>query len=152
MDWIPAFAGMSAPLRELPSPLGRGCPTTALSPAVAGRVRGQFRATREGFPHSADEFFRVVHHQPIGNSQQAYADTSQKIFFRRVFQHLTCLRVNTSVKLDRQATFEAAEIDNPDFQAAPAAEFCAQLSAAQQIPCRPFGVSLAAAQLADVFG
>jgi hypothetical protein len=27
-----------------PSPLGRGCPATALSSAVAGRVRGYFRS------------------------------------------------------------------------------------------------------------
>ena len=118
---------MTAAPGKLPSPLGRVSRDGAFTSRCG---TGQFLATREGFPHSAHEFFRVVRHQPLGNPQQAYPDSSQKIFFRRVFPHLTCLRVNTSVNPNGQPTFEAVEIDNPVFQAAWAAEFCAQLSAA----------------------
>jgi hypothetical protein len=113
-----------------PLPWGEGVPLPAFSPAGAGRVRGQFRATRDGFPDPAHEFFRVIHHQSIRNSQQAYPEGSQKILFRRVSLHLTRSRVDTSIKLDRQSTFKAVEVDNPVFQSTLAAEFCAQLSAA----------------------
>jgi hypothetical protein len=115
-------------------------------------VRGQFLPTRNGFPHSAGEFRQVVHHQSIRNPQQAFGDSSQKISFRRGFPYWTGLRVITTVKLDRPATFEAVEIDNPIFQAARAAKSCAQLSAPQQVPRRSFSVRLAAPQFAEAFG
>jgi hypothetical protein len=115
-------------------------------------VRGQFLASRDGLPHSAHEFFRVIDNQPIRDSQQAYAKSSQVVFFLGVSPHLTGLRVNPSIKFDRQSTFKAVEIHHPVFQAALAAEFGAQPSAAQQIPCRSFGVSLVAPQFADAFG
>ena len=35
------------PAGRQPSPLGRGCPATALSPAVAGRVRGSFPVSQQ---------------------------------------------------------------------------------------------------------
>ena len=115
-------------------------------------MRGQFLATGDGFPDPADEFFRVVRYQAIRNPQPAYAEGSQKILFLRVSPHLAGLRVNPTVKLDRQSSFKAVEVNNPLFQAALAAEFCAQLSVAQQMPRRSFGVSLLAPQFADALG
>ena len=56
--------------------------------------------------------------------------------------------MNTPIKLDRQSMFEAVEIDNPVFDAALAAKFRAQPSAAQQIPCRFFSFGLVAPQFA----
>ena len=93
------------------------------------RVRGQFLATRDGFPHSAHQFLRVIYHQPIRNPQQSYPESSQEVFFRRVSAHLTGLRVNTSIEFDRQSPLEAVEIGHPVFQATLAAELCAQLPA-----------------------
>jgi hypothetical protein len=56
--------------------------------------------------------------------------------------------MNTAIKLDRQSMFEAVEIDNPVFDAALAAKFRAQPSAARQIPCRSFSFGLVAPQFA----
>jgi hypothetical protein len=114
-------------------------------------VRGQFPVTRDGFPHSAHEFFRVIHQQPVRDPQQAYPESSQEVFFRRVSAHLTGLRVNTSIEFDRQS-FEAVEIGHPVFQAALAAELCPQLSATQEIPRGSFGVSLVAPHFPEAFG
>jgi len=50
--------------------------------------------------------------------------------------------VDPSVKFDGQAMLEAIEIYDPVFEAALAAELCAQPSATQEIPGRAFGVSL----------
>jgi len=60
--------------------------------------------------------------------------------------------MNTAIKLDRQSMFEAVEIDNPVFDAALAAKFRAQPSAAQQVPCRSFSFGLVAPQFADALG
>jgi hypothetical protein len=60
--------------------------------------------------------------------------------------------VNTSIEFDRQSSLEAVEIGHPVFQAALAAELCAQLSVAQEMPRGSFGVSLVAPQVPDAFG
>jgi hypothetical protein len=60
--------------------------------------------------------------------------------------------VNSAIKLDRHAMFEAVEIDDPVFDTALAAELCAQLSAAQEIPRRSFGLSLVVPEFANALG
>jgi hypothetical protein len=50
--------------------------------------------------------------------------------------------VNASVKFDRQSMFETVEIDDPVFDSALAPELCTQLSVAQEIPRRSFGLRL----------
>ncbi len=85
----------------------------------------------DSFPHFGYELLRVFQHSPIGNPQQAYAESSQVILFSSVFPYLTRLRVNTAIQLDRHSMLEAVEIDNPAIDAALAAEFRAQAPVAQ---------------------
>ena len=124
----------------------------ALSLAVAGRVSGFFLAPANGLPHFSQKHFVAVHHQSIGKAQQPYAPSSKIVFLRRVLPHLAGLRVNRSVKFAGQALLEAIEIDDPVFEAALAAELCAQPSATQEIPRRAFGVSLVPPQSANALG
>jgi hypothetical protein len=60
--------------------------------------------------------------------------------------------MNTAIKLDRQSTFKAVEIDNPVFDAALAAKLRVQPSAAQQVPSRFFSFGLVAPQFWDALG
>ena len=135
-----------------PSPVGRGCPATALSPAAAGRVRGHFVATGNCFPHFMQKPLGILYHQPIRNAQQPDPRSSQIVFFRCILPHLAGLRVSTTVKFDRQAMLEAIEIDNPVFDSALAAELCTQLAVAQEIPRRSFGLGLVVPKFANALG
>lgn len=74
-------------------------------------------------PHLPYEPFRILQHQSVGNSQQAYADGSEVIFFGGIPPHLAWLRMHAAVKLEGQAMLEAIEIDYPVFDATLAAEF-----------------------------
>ena len=105
-------------------------------------MRGYFVATCNGFPHFTQEFLGILYHQPILNPQQLYPRRSEIVFFPRIPPHLAGLRVNPSVKFDRQAMFEAVEIENPVFDSALAPELCTRLAAAQEIPRRSFGLRL----------
>ena len=136
----------------MPSPLGRGCRATAPSSAVAGRVRGWFVTTGNRMPHSAQKFFRVLHHQPIRNAQQPYPPGSEIIFLLGVLSHLAGLRVNPSVQFNGQSMPETVEGDDPVLQSKLAAELGTQLSVAQELPRRLLGLGLAAPQFAKTLG
>ena len=115
-------------------------------------MRGQFAATGNGFPHLTHEFLGILYHQPLRNAQQPDPRSPQIVLFRRVLPHLAGLRVNPSVKFDRQPRFEAVEIDPPVFQTAWAAELCTQLPAAQEMPGRSFGLSWVVPQFTYALG
>jgi len=135
------FPGVSIFLVDkLPSPLGRGCPATAFSSAVAGRVRGCFLATGNRLPNFAQKLSWVLLHHPVRNAQQPYPPGFEIIFFRSVFSHLAGSRVNPSVQFDRQSVLEAVEINDPVFETTLAGRLGAQLSATQEIPGRSTSV------------
>ena len=74
------------------------------------------------------------------------------VFFRSVPPHLAGLRVDPAVKLDRQARFEAIEVNDPVLDSALATELCAQHSVAQEIPRRSFGFSLVVLEFTNGLG
>ena len=94
----------------------------APSSAVARRVRGWFLTMGNRLPHSAQKFFRLLHHQPIRNPQQPYTPSSEMIFLFGVLSHLAGLRVNPAVQLDGQSRLETVEVDDPVLQTKLAAE------------------------------
>ncbi len=104
------------------------------------------------FPHFMQKSLGILYHQPVRNTQQPDSRSSQIVFFRRVLPHLAGPRVSPTVKFDRQAVFEAVEIDNPVFYAALTAELCTQLAAAQEIPRRSFGLCLVVPEFTNALG
>ena len=115
-------------------------------------MRGRFVATGNGFPHFTHEFVGIVHHQAICDAQQLDACGSEIVLFLRVLPHLAGLRVNATVKFDRQAMFETIEIDNPVLDSALAPELCTHPSVAQEIPRNSFGLGLAVPEFAKALG
>ena len=109
-------------------------------------------ATSDCLPHFMQKSLGILYHQPIRNTQQPDPRSSQIVFFRCVLPHLAGLRVSPTVKFDRQAMFEAIEIDNPVLDSALAAELCTQLAAAQEIPRRSFGLGLVVPEFANALG
>ena len=108
--------------------------------------------TGDCFPHFMQKPLWILYDQPIRDTQQPDPRSSQIVFFRRVLPHLAGLRVSPTVKFDRQAMFEAIEIDDPVFDSALAAELCTQLSVSQEIPRRSFGFGLIVPEFTNALG
>jgi len=119
---------------------------------ISGIETGEGSFPSHCFPHFTQEYLGILYHQPIFNPQQLYPHGSEIVFFRSVPPHLAGLRVNASVRFDREATFEAEEIHNPVLEAALAPELCTQVAAAQEIPRRSFGLGLVMPEFTNALG
>ena len=119
---------------------------------ISGSETGEGSFPSQGFPHFTHESLGILHHQSVRNAQQLDPCGSEIILFRRVLPHLAGLRVNATVKFDRQAMFEAVEIHYPVLEAALAPEFCTHLSAAQEMPRRSFRLGLVVPEFTNALG
>ena len=119
---------------------------------ISGSETGEGSFPSHCFPHLAHELLGILHHQPIRDAQQPDPCGSEIVLFRGVLPHLAGLRVSATVKFDRQAMFEAVEINNPALDAALAPELCTQPVVAQEMPRRSFGLGLIVPEFTSALG